>query len=82
VASELNDEKASSAGARSPLDDVARQLVAADSELAVDIVAVLHQLRMIGEGTGMGLRLGAFQKSLRVALALLRSAEARCEEYS
>ncbi|MEN3343213.1 MAG: hypothetical protein V7644_2617 [Actinomycetota bacterium] len=52
------------------MEDVARQLVDADRELAIDLTAYLHSARILEEaGSAMGSRLRSFQTALRRALA-------------
>ena len=51
-----------------PFAELARQIVAADSELAKDLIAVLHALRGIDESIPTGQRLNQFSAALRTAL--------------
>jgi len=54
----------------SGVDSVARHLVDADRELAIDLTAYLHSARLIEDvRSPMGSRLRSFQLALRRALA-------------
>ena len=59
------------------VDSLARQLVATDRDLAIDLIAYLHSARLIEDGRSpMGSRLREFQLALRRALATADSMDA------